>query len=265
MIGRIRVRLDTNRSQVSDAVLRGLRLELAGRADPRHEREMYVGRVVLADVLAELADRLEERQTLDVADRPANLDEHDVYVFADALNAVFDLVGDVRDDLDGAAKILAPAFLLDDGLIDLPGRPVVVARGGEVREPLIVAQIEIGLRAIVGDIDLAVLKRAHRARVDVDVGIEFLQRDLVPMALEQTADRRSRQALAERRHHTTRHENVFHRPRVPRVHQHHLSRVPLLRRWLSASAPFQLRRARARARGQPACLPLSCLPSSRRL
>ena len=35
-----------------------------------------------ADVLAELADRLEERQALDVADRAADLDDHDVDVLA---------------------------------------------------------------------------------------------------------------------------------------------------------------------------------------
>ena len=39
-------------------------------------------RVLAADVLAELADGLEERQALDVADRAADLDEHDVDVAA---------------------------------------------------------------------------------------------------------------------------------------------------------------------------------------
>ena len=76
------VRLDTDRAQVAHAVLRRLGLQLAGGADERHQRQVDVERVVAADVLAQLADGLEERQALDVADRAADLDEHDVDVAA---------------------------------------------------------------------------------------------------------------------------------------------------------------------------------------
>ena len=74
------VGLDADRAQVADAVLRRLGLQLAGRADERHERQVDVERVLAADVEAELADGLEERHALDVADRAADLDEHDVHV-----------------------------------------------------------------------------------------------------------------------------------------------------------------------------------------
>ena len=84
-------------------------------------------RIVAADVLPELPDRLEERQALDVADRAADLDEHDVHVAGAAADRVLDLVGDVRNHLDGAAEIVAAALLLDDALVNLAGRPVRVA------------------------------------------------------------------------------------------------------------------------------------------
>ena len=74
------VGLDADRAQVPHAVLRRLGLELAGGADERHQRQVDVERVVAADVLAQLADRLDERQALDVADRAADLDEDDVDV-----------------------------------------------------------------------------------------------------------------------------------------------------------------------------------------
>ena len=131
-------------------------------------------RVLAADVLAELADRFEERQALDVADRAADLDEHDVGVAARLADAVLDLVGDVRNHLHGAAEIIAAALLLDHRHVDLAGGLVAVARRGHVREPLVVAQVEVGLGAVVGHVDLAVLIRAHRARIDVDVRIELL-------------------------------------------------------------------------------------------
>ena len=166
------VRLDADGAQVADAVLRRLRLQLARRADERHQRQVNVERVLPADVLAQLADRLEEGQALDVADRAADLDDHDVDLVPrvggrlprDRPDALLDLVGDVRNDLDGPSQIVAAALLLDDRQVDLPGRPVVVARRHHGGEALVVAQIEVRLRAVVGDVDLSVLVRAHRAR-----------------------------------------------------------------------------------------------------
>src|SRR4029453_366260 len=128
-------------------------------------------RVVAPDVLAELTDRFEERQALDVADRATDLDEHDVDVLRDAADRVLDLVGDVRNDLNGASEVLAAALFGDDALIDLAGRPVRALGGDGVGEALVMAQIQVRLGAVVGDVDLAVLVRAHRARIHVDVRI----------------------------------------------------------------------------------------------
>ncbi len=198
--------------------------------------------VLLApDVLTELADGFEKRQAFDVADGAADFDQDDVDVRRDRADAVLDLVGDVRNDLHGAAEVVAPALLLDDRLIDLARRPVVVSRGLRVGESLVVAQIEVGFGAVVGDVDLAVLVRAHRAGIDVDIWIELLQRDFVAVALEQGADRRGGQALAERRHHAACHEDVFHRTRFL---VHHGFGAPYAR----ASA-VNSRRTRSRSSG----------------
>jgi hypothetical protein len=51
-----------------------------------------------------------------------------------------------------------------------------------------VTQVQVGLGAIVGDVHLAVLIRAHRARVDVDVRVELLQRDAVAVVFQQPSD-----------------------------------------------------------------------------
>ena len=68
-------------------------------------------RVLGAEFVAELADRFEERQALDVADRAADLDQSEIdlrAVFGQvARDRVLDRVGDVRDDLDGRAEIVA--------------------------------------------------------------------------------------------------------------------------------------------------------------
>jgi hypothetical protein len=47
-----------------------------------------------------------------------------------------------------------------------------------VGESLVVAKVEVGLRAVVGDEDLAVLKGGHGAGIDVEIGVELHQVDL---------------------------------------------------------------------------------------
>ena len=56
-----------------------------------------------------------------------------------------------------------------------------------VDEALVVAEVEVGLTAVVGDEDLAVLEGVHGARVDVDVRVELVHGDPQAPALEQPA------------------------------------------------------------------------------
>ena len=48
-------------------------------------------------------------------------------------------------------------------------RRVMVA----LMKTFVVSQVEVGFRAVVGDEHFAVLKRAHRAGVDVDIRVEL--------------------------------------------------------------------------------------------
>ncbi len=55
-------------------------------------------------------------------------------------------------------------------------RPVVMLSalvGRAAGEALVVAEIEVGLRAVVGHEHLAVLVGRHRAGIDVEVGSSF--------------------------------------------------------------------------------------------
>ena len=108
------------------------------------------------------------------------------------LDAPLDLVGDVRDDLHGLAEVVAAALGGEHRLVDRAGRGVRVAAQGLVDEPLVVAEVEVGLAAVVGDEHLAVLERVHRAGVDVDVRVELLHRDPQATQLQQATERRRR-------------------------------------------------------------------------
>jgi hypothetical protein len=79
----------------------------------------------------------------------------------------------VRDHLHRAAEVVASALLLDHRLVDLAGGEVVPAAHLRALEALVVAQVEVGLGAVLGDEHLAVLERRHRPGIDVDVRVQL--------------------------------------------------------------------------------------------
>ncbi len=134
---------------------------------------MDVAGVVAPQLGPQLADRLQERQRLDVAHGPADLGDQDIRarVLPQRPDPLLDRVGDVRDDLDGVAEEIASALLRDHVRVDGTGGHVGGPKEVLVDEALVVAEVEVGLAAVLGDEHLPVLEGVHRARVDVDVGV----------------------------------------------------------------------------------------------
>jgi hypothetical protein len=60
-----------------------------------------------------------------------------------------------------------------------------------------VADIEICLRAILGDEHFPVLKRVHGARIDVEIWVQLLHGDMEPTSNEQVPETGSGEAFAE--------------------------------------------------------------------
>ena len=136
-------------------------------------------------------------QRLDIAHRAANLDDGDIHFLRDLLHRRFNFVGDVRNYLHGFAQVVAAPLFGDDLLVNSSGSPVVVARKFGVGEALVVAKVEIGFGAVVGDENLAMLEGRHRSRIDVQIRVKLHQVDLQPAALKQAADGGRRQSLAQ--------------------------------------------------------------------
>src|ERR1700726_2580750 len=111
---------------------------------------MNVDGVVARQVVLDLADRLEERQPLDIADGAADLAQHEIELVIAVEDEILDRVGDVRDYLDGGAEIIAAPLLGEDVLIDAPGGDVVGLGGGASGEALVMPEVEVGLGAIIG-------------------------------------------------------------------------------------------------------------------
>ena len=180
--------------------------------DEGHVGNVYEQDVANAGLEGELEDGFEKRQPFDIAGRAANLgDEHVTLALGrDGLDAVLDLISDMRDDLHGLPKVFALALVVEDLLVHLAAGEVVHARELRAGEALVMAEVHVGFRAVVQHIDLSVLVGAHGAGVDVEVRVELLKRDLEAAVLEQGAERGRRQPLAERAHHAACDEDVFH-------------------------------------------------------
>src|SRR5712692_7921831 len=172
---------------------------------------MDVEDVLATDVVLELPDRLKEREALGVGGGLPHLDHHSVglRVARRTEDLLLDRVGHVRDDLHSGAEVVTAPLAGDDLLVDLAGRHVRGYGQVLIDEPLVVAEVEVGFRAIVGDEHLAVLVGAHGPGIDVEVRIQLLQGDGEMAGLQDVPDGRRSDPLAERGDDTAGHENVL--------------------------------------------------------
>src|SRR5580698_4434466 len=181
------VRLDADAAQLLHGVLCRFGLDLAGAAHYGNQRQVEIDTVAAAELDTELADGFQERQRFDIADCATDFDHADIRAVGAELDAALDLVGNVRDDLHGRAEIIAAALLRDDALVNASGREVAVTSGDRAQKTLVMTEIEISFSAVLRDEHFTVLKRAHGARIDVDVGVEFDHRDLEAAGLKNRA------------------------------------------------------------------------------
>src|SRR4029453_7020712 len=123
-------------------------------------------------------------------DRPADLADEEGAPVGLGDRELFDRIGDVRDDLDGRPEIVAAPLLGDDVAVDPPGGDIIRLLRGNAGEALVVTEVEVSLRPVVSYIDFAVLIRGHRPRIDVEIGIELPDPDLVAARLEKRPEGR---------------------------------------------------------------------------
>lgn len=181
-----------------DGVLCRLRLLLA--VDDGHVRDVDLHEVVAARPPSKLSEGFHKRHALHIANSAAKLDDAHIWLLVgvvdgdagNLLDPFLDGVGDVRDDLDRLAQVVALALALNDVLVDLAGGDVVVAGQGDVEVALVVAEIEIDFAAVGEDEDFAVPARysvccgawrfltrlgvllgVHGPRVDIEVGVDL--------------------------------------------------------------------------------------------
>ena len=123
-------------------------------------------------------------------------------------DTAFDFVGDVGYDLYGFAEVVASSFFFDDAFVYASGGDVVVLACVDVEESFVVSEVEVGFGSVFGDVAFAVFVGVEGAWVDVEVGVEFLDCDIVAAALEELGQRCGDDSFAEGRCYTARYEHV---------------------------------------------------------
>ncbi|MBB3949854.1 hypothetical protein GGQ76_001122 [Aureimonas jatrophae] len=137
-----------------------------------------------------MADRLHEGHRLDVTRCPTDLAQNEIVLLVALENEVLDRVRDVRNDLDSRTEIVAPPLLRDDLLIDPPGRYVVHPISGPTGETLVMSEVEVRFSTVVSHEDFAVLRWAHRARIDVQIRVKLAQTDPIAPRLQKRTEGR---------------------------------------------------------------------------
>src|SRR5205085_5196236 len=106
------------------------------------EHRILVAALVGSEIVPELPDRLDEGERFDVADGPANLADDEIEAVHFGEGEFLDRVGDVRDDLDGGAQIVAAPLAGDDVAVDAARGDVVALARGHSGEALIMAEVQ---------------------------------------------------------------------------------------------------------------------------
>ena len=204
------VGLDAQAQKLLGRMLGGLALQLPRAGDGHDEGDVEEHHVLPPPLGSYLADGLQEGLGLNVAHGAADL--HDSHVGLGALQGVdvgLDLPGDVGDDLHRGPQVV-PCPLPVEHV------PVHLARGHRgveaqvlVDESLVVAQVQVGLRPVVGDEHLTVLIGAHGAWIHVEIGVQFLHPHPQPPLLEQAAQGCGGDALAQPGHHAAGDKDEF--------------------------------------------------------
>ena len=146
---------------------------------------MDVAAVLFAHLVFHLANGFHKGKRLDVANRSANF-RYD-YVGASLVcgeeHAAQNFFGDVWNYLNRSAVEAALALFVEDAKVNAASRCVGTLAKRGVCKALVVAQVQVGFRSVVGNKNFAVLDWIHRARVDVQVWVEFLVDYFVTAAL----------------------------------------------------------------------------------
>jgi hypothetical protein len=102
---------------------------------------MNIKHIIPPGILAHLADSFEERQPFDIADGAADFDQDNIGLrfFGQPFEAVFDLIGDMGNNLDRTAEKITASFFGNDRTVNLSGGNIRILRQADIDKTFVVA------------------------------------------------------------------------------------------------------------------------------
>ena len=94
-----------------------------------------------------------------------------IRLFADAVYKILDFVGNMGNHLNGGAKVLSSALLVQNVPVDFAGGQIGILIQILVDKSFIVPEVKIGFSSVLGHVHLTVLIRTHCAGVYVDIRV----------------------------------------------------------------------------------------------
>ena len=192
-------------------VLSGLRLMLVRSTQKRHQSDMDKEAVFPPYLERNLSYSFEERLGFNVTYSAADLSDDHVGIgfLADTVYDILYFICYMGYDLNSRAEILAAALLVEHVPIHLAGGEVRILVEVLVDKTLVVAEVKVGLRAVLRDVNLAVLIGTHGTRINVDIGVELLRRNLEPARFENSSERRRSYSLSEAGDDSSGHKDIL--------------------------------------------------------
>src|SRR5687768_4503567 len=115
----------------------------------------------------------------------------------------------MRNNLYRATQVVPAPLLLDYALVDLASREIITPAHPGADETLVVPEVEVGFRSVLGHEYFTVLKWAHRAGIHVDIGIQLEHGNLYATSFEDSCERSRGDAFSEGRYNATCHKYIL--------------------------------------------------------
>ncbi len=172
------VRDDAQAPKLPHRVLGGLGLVLPGAPQVGHQHHMEEEAVLPSHLPGKLADGLQEGLAFNIPDGSANLGDDNIRIGAlpQGGHKPLNLPGDVGNHLDSAAQVGSAALLVQNIPVHPPGGEVGIPVQVLIDEPLVMPQVQVGFRPVLGDKNLPMLVGAHGAGVHIHIGVQLLGR-----------------------------------------------------------------------------------------
>src|SRR5690554_5106997 len=118
------------------------------------------------DIIGDLADGFNEGVSFHIADSAADFRNDYIYIvlFTNFINMVLDLVDDMGNYLHSTSSIGSGTLALYYAKINLTGSNVAFRSQIDIGKTLVMPDIKIVFRAILGNKNLTVLNRTHQGR-----------------------------------------------------------------------------------------------------